>query len=139
MSGAEFGALQAQVREVMERHHPELARWDRDMTADGADAATATNTTGGSSSGEEGVLPTLRAAEDTLLRAEARCARVDRLLTLQEVRLWAVSGRFHSLMTDSYTHISLPHSSPTKHAALSLRQHGAGAARAGAVRGVGGG
>lgn len=65
------------------------------MTADGADTATRGTTTGGgggSSGGEDGVLPTLRAAEDTLLRAEARCARVDRLLTLQEVRFVYVCG-----------------------------------------------
>lgn len=71
-AGDGLAALQAQVQAVMEKHHPEVARWDRDLTAEGGDGA-------------EGVLPTLRAAEDTLLRAEGKCARVDRLLQLQEV------------------------------------------------------
>lgn len=59
---------------VTMQQQQQVARWDRDMTGEGAPGST------------EGVLPTLRAAEDTLLRAEDKCARVDGLLQLQEVR-----------------------------------------------------
>lgn len=52
----------------------QVSKWDSDMTAEG-----------GGTDGSDGVLPSLRAAEESLGKVEVRCRRVEKLLQLQEV------------------------------------------------------